>query len=326
MGSVSKDTPPDATYGFVGIGVMGYGMAMNLRTKVPSSCRFLLCEINEERRKQFVDEASSKGNIEVVQSPKELAEQADIIITMLPRAPHVKEVFTNPQTGFLSIPKPEKQKFFLECSSIDTASSSEVCEKVKQSGIGDFIDAPVSGGPQGADSGTLTFMVGGPEDLYNQALPVLKLMGKEIFHCGAQGAGLATKQLNNYLAYVGYLGLCEVMGTGLKYGLDPKTLSNVINQSSGVNWNSLNMNPVKGVNPKASSARDFKGGFAVELAAGVISDATALMEQVGQKSVLSRPVNGVYQRALQSEKTKGMESRSVWKLFMEDDGKELDGL
>lgn len=305
---------------------MGYGMAMNLRAKLPASSKFFLCEVNNQRRDQFINEASPNGSVETVDSPRELAEKADVMITMLPKATHVKKVFMDPEEGFLSIPKSNKRKFFLECSSIDTASSSEVCEKVEESGIGDMVDAPVSGGPQGSDAGTLTFMVGGSEELFEKALPILRLMGKEIFHCGAQGAGLATKQLNNYLAYVGYLGLCEVMSTGVKYGLDPKILSNVINQSSGMNWNSLHMNPVKGVNPKASSARDFKGGFAVELAAGVIADAAALMEQVGQKTVLSKTVNGVYQRALECDKTKGMESRSVWKMFVEDDGKELDGL
>lgn len=326
MAPHNPESVPQTTYGFVGVGVMGFGMAMNLRTKLPPECKFFLCEVNDQRRDQFVKEASTKGSVEVVQSPRELAEKAEVIITMLPRAPQVKKVFLDPENGFLSIPTSERPKFFLECSSIDTASSSEVCKQVEKSDMGGFVDAPVSGGPQGSDAGTLTFMVGGPEDLFEKALPILKLMGKEIFHCGAQGAGLATKQLNNYLGYVGYLGLCEVMSTGTKYGLDPKTLANVINQSSGMNWNSLHMNPVKGVNPKASSARDFKGGFTVELAAGVIADAAALMEQVGQKTVLSKTVNGVYQRALDCDKTKGMESRSVWKMFVEDEGKELDGL
>ena len=319
---------PSAIYGFVGIGNMGYGMAMNLREKIPKASRFILCELNEDRRNQFVKEASSNGAIEVASSPRGLAEQADIIITMLPKAPHVEEVFTNPETGFLAIFKPDQPKFFLECSSINTASSTAIAAQVEKSGIGKFIDAPVSGGPQGSNDGTLTFMVGGPESLFKEALPVLSLMGKPeaIIHCGGPGAGLATKQLNNYLAYVGYLGLCEVMSAGLNYGLDPKTLSDVINKSSGMNWNSLNHNPVKGVNPKASSAKDFKPGFTTELAAGVITDAVQLMDQVGSRTVLAPTVKGVFDRALISDKCKGMEARSVWKMFVEDHGVQLDGL
>lgn len=314
-----------ATYGFVGIGVMGYGMARNLRTKLPQSAKFVLCEIDESRREEFVKELSPKGPIDIVDSPKEVAAKADIIITMLPRAPHVEKVFTDPHTGFLSISQPPKPRFFIECSSIDTESSTKLASTVQKSGIGSFIDAPVSGGPQGSDAGTLTFMVGGPKELFERALPVLSMMGKpeSVFHCGEAGAGLATKQLNNYLAYLSYLGLCEVMSTGLNYGLDPKVLSAVINKSSGMCWNSQHHNPVKGVNPEASSARDFKGGFTTELAAGVISDAVALMEQVNTKTVLAPIVKKVFDRALVSPRCKQMEARSVWKMFVEGDGVDL---
>lgn len=317
MGSTSG--PPDASYGFVGIGVMGFGMAINLRSKIPSSARFILCEINSERRDQFVEEVKSRklGGIEVVRTPKEVAERCDIIITMLPKAPHVLEVFKNTDSGFLAIDKPSKLKLFLECSSIDTASSVELSKEVEASNIGRMVDAPVSGGPQGSDSGTLTFMCGGPKDLFEQAVPVLGTMGKDdgIIHCGEQGAGLATKQLNNYLGYVGYIGLCEVMATGVKYGLDPKTLSDVINKSSGMNWNSMHMNPVKGVHPNAPAARDFKGGFSIELAHGVIEDATNLMNQVGTRKVLADNVKGIYDQALEDPRTKGQEARSVWRFF-----------
>jgi 3-hydroxyisobutyrate/3-hydroxypropionate dehydrogenase len=160
-------------------------------------------------------------------------------------------------------------------------------------------------------------MCGGPREDFDKALPILATMGKpdNIIHCGDQGAGLATKQLNNYLGYVGYLGLCEVMSTGLKYGLDPKTLSEVINKSSGMNWNSVHHNPVKGVNPAASSARDFKGGFSVELAQGVIEDATTLMSQMGTKTVFADQIKSVYERALNDPRTKGQEARSVWRFF-----------
>ena len=312
-------SPPDATYGFIGIGVMGYGMAMNLRSKIPSTSKFVLCEINTTRRDQFVAEATSKGQIiEIAESPRAVAEQADIVITMLPKAPHVEKVFKDPSIGLLSVAeKPAKPKLFLECSSIDTAASVALAKDVEASALGLMIDAPVSGGPQGSDAGTLTFMVGGPVELFNQALAILATMGKEnsIIHCGDQGAGLATKQLNNYLGYVGYLGLCEVMATGIRYGLDPKTLSEVINKSSGMNWNSLNHNPVKGVNPHASSARDFRGGFSVELAQGVLEDATNLMGQVGTNTVLADRVLQTYNRALEDPKTKGQEARSVWRFF-----------
>lgn len=93
-----------------------------------------------------------------------------------------------------------------------------------------------------------------------------------------------------------------------------------------MNWNSVNHNPVKGVNPAASSARDFKGGFTTELAGGVIDDAVALMSSVGASAVLAEPVKKVFDEARKNEKCKGMEARSVWKLFTEDGGRDIQNL
>ncbi len=93
-----------------------------------------------------------------------------------------------------------------------------------------------------------------------------------------------------------------------------------------MNWNSLHHNPVKGVNPAASSARDFKGGFTTELAGGVIDDAVALMKSVGAKAVLAEPTQKVFIEARKNDKCRGMEARSVWKLFSEDEGKDIENL
>ena len=134
---------------------------------------------------------------------------------MLPRASHVHEVFTNTETGFLSAVSSSsttQSKLFLECSSIDVATSTSLAKEVHSFGRCIFVDAPVSGGPQGSNSGTLTFMVGAPNtEVFETVKPILSMMGKgeNIYHCGGLGAGLATKQLNNYLGYVGYVGLCE---------------------------------------------------------------------------------------------------------------------
>ena len=132
---------------------------------------------------------------------------------MLPRAPHVDDAFTHPLTGFLSaLSSTTSPRLFLECSSINVATSTELAQQVHSTGHSVFVDAPVSGGPAWSDAGTLTFMVGTPSaEIFELVKPLLSLMGKEenIYQCGGLGAGLATKQLNNYLAYVGYLGLCE---------------------------------------------------------------------------------------------------------------------
>lgn len=124
----------------------------------------------------------------------------------------VKHVFTDPTTGLLSVSAPSAQrKFFLETSTIEVRVSNEVLKEVQQSGLGDFIDCPVSGGIPAAHQGNLSFMVGGSETLYGKAKPILATMGKEenILFCGPPGAGLVTKQINNYCGNVAYIGLCE---------------------------------------------------------------------------------------------------------------------
>lgn len=131
------------------------------------------------------------------------------------------------------------------------------------------------------------------------------------------------------------------MNTGVKFGLDPKVLNgksalqvqgrcslltrrtDVINASSGQCWNSLHMNPVKGVLPNSSASRDFKGGFKTELAQGVTRQMTKLMEEVGAKSVFGPVMDDVWARAVESDLCKDQESRSIWRLFTEEDGKLL---
>jgi 3-hydroxyisobutyrate/3-hydroxypropionate dehydrogenase len=245
---------------------------------------------------------------------------------MLPKGPHVQGVFTNPSTGLLSVPKSSSKKLFLECSTIDVNTSLLVGEAVRKSGLGFFADSPVSGGPNGAVAGTLTFMIGSTPELFNSIRPIVQTMGKErsIFHCGPAGAGLATKQINNYLSAVCMLGTCEAMNMGIRYGLDPKVLAGVINVSTGRNYNSLDQNPVKGVTPTAASASGFEGGFSTELCKGVIDMAVDLGKQVGAKSVLSDIVQRTFDKACNNEKTKGKDCRSVYKLFAEDDGHSLD--
>lgn len=131
---------------------------------------------------------------------------------MLPQGRHVREVYTDSATGLLALPESECLKLFIDCSTIDVATSNEIARLVEVSRLGSFCDAPVSGGPAAADDGKLTFMVGSSSSTtWQKAKSVLAFMGKEenIFHCGSAGAGLATKLLNNYCNFVNVLALCE---------------------------------------------------------------------------------------------------------------------
>lgn len=170
----------------------------------------------------------------------------DIIISSLPNAKAVEIVYLDPSTGLLSGCTSDSKKLFLETSTIEASASLKVLKAVNEAvPAAQFLDAPVSGGIPPAHAGTLTFMVGGPDDVFEKAKPIMATMGKaeNLIHCGGPGAGLATKQINNYIAYCSYVALCEGehrlgpgdmgvaltfdagMNTGLKFGLDPKTLN-----------------------------------------------------------------------------------------------------
>jgi 3-hydroxyisobutyrate/3-hydroxypropionate dehydrogenase len=234
---------------------------------------------------------------------------------MLPKGPHVKEVFTNPKTGLLCA-SPSHSILFMECSTIDTATSNEV-NKFAASAGHRFVDAPVSGGPNGANAGTLAFMIGGSADLFAEVRPLAEAMGKKesIFHCGDPGAGLATKQINNYLSAVSMIGTSEAFNMGRLYGLDPKTLASVINVSTGRCYNSSEQNPVKGVTPTSAAARDFEGGFSMELCVGVLEQAMQLRRQVGARSLLSDVVMDAFHEARQDDRCKGKDYRSFYRWF-----------
>ncbi|EWZ28956.1 NAD binding domain of 6-phosphogluconate dehydrogenase-domain-containing protein [Fusarium oxysporum Fo47] len=313
------------SFGFIGLGIMGWGMAKNLRAKIPADSVLYICEVNKPRRDEFV--VSTAGKVQVVDSPREIAEKNDIIITMLPRGEHVREVFTNPQTGLLSVAGSVKlgSKIFIDCSTIDVKTSQEVAAAVEASNLGSFADAPVSGGQGGANAGTLTFMVGGSPEAFETAKPTLELMGnpENLFHCGKAGAGLVTKLINNYLSAINMIGVCEGMNMGRLYGLDPVLLASAINSSTGMSRNSREQNPVKGVSSVASSAKDFEGGFSTVLCHGVLQMAMELSEQLGAKSLLAPVVRDMYDCAVQNDKCRDKDFRSIYRLFSEDNGDQL---
>lgn len=130
------------------------------------------------------------------------------------------------------------------------------------------------------------------------------------------------------------------MNTGIKYGLDPKMLASMfhrpavtamstnprvdaINVGSGMSWNSLNMNPIKGIQANSSASRDFEGGFKTELAKGVMDMTVELMDELGAKHTMGAVVKDIYARAVKNPKCADKECRSIYKLIAEDDGKDL---
>jgi 3-hydroxyisobutyrate dehydrogenase len=232
---------------------------------------------------------------------------------MLPEPEHVKAVFR----GILESPLPPRvsnqPRIFIDSSTIDPASSTEVANSVHSAGAGAFVDAPVSGGVVGAKAGTLTFMLGAPTSLLERIEPILALMGRKVLHCGSQGAGLAGKLTNNYLLAVSNIATAEAMNLGMKLGLDSKVLAGLINASSGKCWSSEVNNPVPGVSESAPASRGYSGGFGVSLMKKDLRLAISAAEMAGARLELHERARQVYEAVEADESCRGRDFSVVYR-------------
>ncbi len=262
---------------------------------------------------------------------------------MLPGAAAVNAVYLDPQIGVLAgaiaaaaergdnlLPEP---KLIMECGTIETDTITSVAKTTQETSTTKlhstltFVDAPVSGGPMGAQAGTLTFMVGCRPTVSTHIFPVvksyLKHMGNPdgIFLCGDVGAGTAFKIINNYLSAITSLAASEALNIGVKAGLDPKLLTDVINGSGGQCWVTSKSNPVPGVQQNVPSSRGYEGGFRIELCAKVLGMGSRLAETVGARTVLDKPTLDAFKEAIADERYKGKDARVVYKWLNESEMK-----
>jgi 3-hydroxyisobutyrate dehydrogenase len=191
----------------------------------------------------------------------ELAAEQDVIISMLPAGKHVRDVYLG-DDGVLA--SAAADTLLIDCSTIDPDSARAVAAAAQGRGLA-MIDAPVSGGTAGAEAGTLTFIIGGADSALERARPYLEVMGANLYHAGASGAGQIAKICNNMLLAVHMAGTAEALALGVANGLDAAVLSEIMKQSSGGNW-SLNVyNPFPGVMEGVPAARGYEGGFLTDL-------------------------------------------------------------
>lgn len=242
-----------ATIGFIGLGNMGGPMAVNL---VKAGHNVTVFDLFPDAMARVV-EAGARA----AASAKEAVTGAEIVISMLPAGKHVESLFVSGDGLFDVI---SKGALVIDSSTIDADTAKKVAAVAESKGL-QFIDAPVSGGVAGAAAGTLTFIVGGSDEAFAHALPVLQAMGKNIFHAGSVGAGQVAKVCNNMMLGILMAGTAEALNLGIKNGLDPKVLSDIMVNSSGRNWALELYNPVPGVMENAPASREYQGGFMVDL-------------------------------------------------------------
>ncbi|XP_076658589.1 3-hydroxyisobutyrate dehydrogenase, mitochondrial isoform X1 [Halictus rubicundus] len=255
VASSFKGTRCFSRVGFVGLGNMGGHMARNLLKK---GHRLTVFDVNEATVSKLT-EAGAKA----ASSPAEVAKEVEVIVSMLPSSQHFLDVYNGKQ-GVLSSAK--EKTLCIDSSTIDPFVSQTFAGEAEKSAVR-FIDAPVSGGVNGAKDGTLTFMVGGSQDDYQLAKPLLEKMGARIVHCGDIGMGQAAKLCNNMLLAISMIGTAEAFNLGRKLGLDAKVLADIVNSSTGRCWSSELYNPVPGLLENVPSSKNYEGGFGTTLMA-----------------------------------------------------------
>ncbi|MBD8092452.1 3-hydroxyisobutyrate dehydrogenase [Pseudomonas fluorescens] len=268
---------------FIGLGNMGAPMARNL---LLAGNKLNVFDVNPGVFKEFAELGAT-----VAGSPREAAQGADLVITMLPAAAHVRSVWLN-EDGVLAGMGEDVPA--VDCSTIDPQTIREVAAAAAKQGVL-IADAPVSGGTGGASAGTLTFMVGATPELFATLQPVLAQMGRNIVHCGDVGTGQIAKICNNLLLGISMVGVSEAMALGDALGIDTQVLAGIINSSTGRCWSSDTYNPWPGVIETAPSSRGYTGGFGADLMLKDLGLATEAARQAKQPVILGAVAQQLYQ-------------------------------
>jgi len=233
--------------GFIGLGIMGKPMAKNLL-----KAGFPLTVWNRTRSK--TQELADAGAA-VAETPRDLAQRSDVVITMVTDAPQVREVIFG--TGG-AIEGLAPDSVVVDMSTISPAATREIASALAERGV-HMLDAPVSGGDKGAIEGTLSIMVGGPQAIFDRCLPIFQAMGKNIIHMGEEhGMGQATKACNQVVGILNILAIAEGLMLAYKCGLDLNRVIQAISGGAAGSWMVSNLGP-------KMAAHDFEPGFIIRL-------------------------------------------------------------
>jgi 3-hydroxyisobutyrate dehydrogenase len=232
--------------GFIGVGNMGNPMASNV---LKAGFPMIVYDRNPQAMENLLQAGAQRAA-----SAREVVEGAEIVLTSLPASPDVEAVYLEPG-GLVDSAKPGTM--LIDLSSVLPSTPRKIEPRAQARGV-HFLEAPVSGGVSGARAATLAIMVGGDPETLTRAQPVLRAIGPNIFHVGPVGAGNTVKAINNMMASVNALAMMEGVALGVKAGLDPMTIYEVVKASSG---GSKALERI----PNSLIPRQFEPGFKVQL-------------------------------------------------------------
>lgn len=239
--------------GFIGLGHMGQPMAINLLKK---GYHLTVFDLVPDAIKKLQEHGAKSAK-----TIHDTAKEVDVLITMLQTGDQVKKVCLGLEGLFSQL---KENALYIDCSSIDISSSHLLHQEAEKKNI-IMVDAPVSGGVSAAQAGSLTFMVGGADESFEKAKPILEAMGKKIVHTGIAGTGQAAKICNNMILGISMIGVCEAFNLAEKLGLSAEKLFEVSSNASGQCWSLTNYAPVPGVVPTSPANRDYEPGFTAKM-------------------------------------------------------------
>ena len=282
--------------GFIGLGNMGAPMAENLARNGLDVLGF------------DTDNSIKLPEITMMPSIPKLLTEVDIIFTMLPSGLVVKEIVNEFINNF------NPKSTLIDCSTIDVKTTKEVCQTLGNKNI-HMLDAPVSGGVQGAKSGSLTFMVGGSRDDFDKLRFLFENMGSRSVYCGKNGRGQTAKICNNMILGVTMIATCEAFALADKLELDREAMFDVVSTSSGYSWSMNSYCPAPGVGPKAPSDNNYTPGFSSDL---MLKDLT-LSQNASSESKASTPMGDlamkIYKDFVENKNGSGLDFSAIIKTF-----------
>ncbi|OQB98994.1 MAG: 2-hydroxy-3-oxopropionate reductase [Spirochaetes bacterium ADurb.Bin110] len=269
--------------GFIGLGIMGKPMSKNL---IKAGYSLVVNDVN----KAAVAELVALG-AEAAATAREVAEKSDVVITMLPNSPHVKQVALG-ENGIIEAARPGL--VYIDMSSIAPLVSKEVSAKLAEKGV-EMLDAPVSGGEPKAIDGTLSIMVGGKQEVFDKYYDLLKVMGSSVVRTGDIGAGNTTKLANQIIVALNIAAMSEALVLGTKAGVEPELIYNAIRGG-------LAGSTVLDAKAPLVMDRKFNPGFRINLHIKDLANAIETAHDVG----VPLPLTASVMEILQSLKVDGM--------------------
>lgn len=213
--------------GFIGLGTMGKPMAKNL---LSADYEVVVHSRSRGPVKEVVEEYE---NAEEAFSPKEVAKKAEVIITCLPDSPDVRKVALDENEAIID--GISEGKVFVDMSTISPVVTREIADRMKEKGT-HMLDAPISGGEEGAVEGTLSIMVGGDQEVFDQILPIFNILGNKVTYVGENGAGQITKACNQIVVALSLEAVGEGLVLARKAGVDPEKVAEAIKGGAADCW------------------------------------------------------------------------------------------